>query len=105
MPGRALAPVMPRRPFPDLASFMGGWFHQDSDLHGDSLEEVVAAFKAESDAALVAPLVDDFSLLPASPPPPTVAWTAPAPCRPRSPSPPRCRPRTCCSSPCVVPKA
>lgn len=58
MPGYALAPVMPMRPFPDLAAFMGGWFHQDFDIHGDSLEEVVAAFKAESDAALAAPLVD-----------------------------------------------
>ncbi|KQP13848.1 contact-dependent growth inhibition system immunity protein [Pseudorhodoferax sp. Leaf265] len=46
--------------FPDLAAFIGGWFHQDFDIHGNSLEEVVAAFKAESDAALVAPLVDDI---------------------------------------------
>lgn len=46
--------------FPELASFMGGWFHQDFDIHGDTLEEVVAAFKAESDAALVALLVADI---------------------------------------------
>lgn len=49
-----------QRQFPDLAAFMGGWFHQDFDIHGGTLEEVVAAFKAESDAALVAPLVDDI---------------------------------------------
>ena len=46
--------------FPELAAFMGGWFHQDFDIHGDSLEEVVAAFKTESDADLVQPLVDDI---------------------------------------------
>ncbi|RCW75740.1 contact-dependent growth inhibition system immunity protein [Pseudorhodoferax soli] len=46
--------------FADLAAFMGGWFHQDFDIHGESLEEVVAAFKAEGDAALVAPLVDNI---------------------------------------------
>jgi len=46
--------------FPELASFLSGWFHQDFDIHGDTLEEVVAAFKAESGAELVAPLVADI---------------------------------------------
>jgi hypothetical protein len=46
--------------FPELASFMGGWFHQDFDIHGESLEEVVAAFRSEGDVALVRPLVDDI---------------------------------------------
>ena len=46
--------------FPELASFMSGWFHQDFDIHGDTLEEVVAAFKAESGAELVAPLMADI---------------------------------------------
>ena len=46
--------------FPELASFIGGWFHQDFDINGDSLEEVVAAFKAESDRALIPPLVHDI---------------------------------------------
>ena len=46
--------------FPELASFIGGWFHQDFDIHGDSLEEVVAAFKAEGDWQLVPPLVKDI---------------------------------------------
>ncbi|QPF72253.1 hypothetical protein G8A07_04455 [Roseateles sp. DAIF2] len=46
--------------YPELAAFMGGWFHQDFDIHGDSLEEVVAAFKAESDPDLIRPLVDDI---------------------------------------------
>jgi hypothetical protein len=46
--------------FPELASFMSGWFHQDFDIHGDTLEEVVAAFKAEGGEELVAPLVADI---------------------------------------------
>lgn len=46
--------------YPELASFMGGCLHQDFDIHGDSLEDVVAAFKAASDAGLVQPLVEDI---------------------------------------------
>jgi len=46
--------------FPELASFMSGWFHQDFDIHGDTLEEVVAAFRGESGAQAIAPLVADI---------------------------------------------
>jgi CdiI immunity protein len=46
--------------FPELAAFLGGWFHQDFDIRADSLEEVMAAFRSESDLALVQPLVDDI---------------------------------------------
>jgi hypothetical protein len=46
--------------FPELGSFMSGWFHQDFDIHGDTLEAVVAAFRAESGAELVAALVADI---------------------------------------------
>jgi len=46
--------------FPELASFMSGWFHQDFDIHGETLEEVVAAFKADSGAELLAPLIADI---------------------------------------------
>jgi hypothetical protein len=52
--------------FPELASFMGCWFHQDFDINGDSLEEVVAAFKAESDQGLIPPLVNDIDAFLAS---------------------------------------
>jgi len=31
--------------FPYLDALIGGWFHQDFDLAGDTLEEVVAAYK------------------------------------------------------------
>jgi hypothetical protein len=50
----------PPQPFPELACFISGWFHQDFDIHGDSLEAVVAAFRAESDEALVPLLVADI---------------------------------------------
>lgn len=46
--------------FPELASFMSGWFHQDFDIHGDTLEEVVAAFTADNGTELVAALVADI---------------------------------------------
>lgn len=46
--------------YPELAAFMGGWFHQDFDIHGDSLEQVVDAFKRESNADLIPPLVHDI---------------------------------------------
>lgn len=31
--------------YPQLDSLIGGWFHQDFDLEGDTLEEIVAAYK------------------------------------------------------------
>lgn len=34
--------------FPYLDALVGGWFHQDVDLAGGTLEEVVAAFKKSS---------------------------------------------------------
>lgn len=46
--------------FPELAAFMGGYFHQDFDINGDTLEEVVAAFVADSDAALRRLLIGDI---------------------------------------------
>ncbi len=46
--------------FPELAAFMGGYFHQDFDINGDTLEEVVAAFIADSDAPLRRLLVHDI---------------------------------------------
>ena len=46
--------------FPELAAFMGGYFHQDFDINGDTLEEVVAVFIADSDAALCRLLIGDI---------------------------------------------
>lgn len=33
------------RSYPSLAEFLGAWFHQDFDVSGDSIEEIVSAFK------------------------------------------------------------
>ncbi len=30
--------------YPDLADLISGWFHQDFDIEGDTIEEIVAAF-------------------------------------------------------------
>jgi contact-dependent growth inhibition (CDI) system CdiI-like immunity protein len=31
--------------FPYLDSLIGGWFHQDLDIYGDTLDEVIAAYR------------------------------------------------------------
>ncbi|WP_377161914.1 contact-dependent growth inhibition system immunity protein [Roseateles sp. UC29_93] len=46
--------------FPDLASFMGGWFHQDFDIEGDSIQDIVGAFRKEATTQLVQLLVADI---------------------------------------------
>jgi len=38
----------PDHPYPYLNAFIGGWFHQDYDLDGETLEEIVGAFKRRS---------------------------------------------------------
>ena len=32
--------------YPEIETFIGGWFHQDFDINGDSLDEIVAAYRA-----------------------------------------------------------
>jgi len=34
--------------YPYLNAFIGGWFHQDYDIDGDALDEIVASFKRRS---------------------------------------------------------
>lgn len=46
--------------FPELDHLMGGWFHQDYDLEGDTLEEVVAAYLAVASKPQRRALVDDI---------------------------------------------
>ena len=38
----------PEREYPYLQAFLGGWFHQDCDVDGNTLEELVASFKRRS---------------------------------------------------------
>lgn len=37
--------------YPALADLIGGWFHQDYDLEGETISEVIAAFRAVASAA------------------------------------------------------
>jgi len=46
--------------FPDLADFMGGWFHQDFDINGETLEEIVAAYKGSVREDYVQRLCEDI---------------------------------------------
>jgi hypothetical protein len=32
--------------YPEIETLMGGWFHQDFDINGDTLDEIVAAYRA-----------------------------------------------------------
>jgi hypothetical protein len=34
------------QPYPLLNQLIGGWFHQDFDVEGETIEDVVAAYKA-----------------------------------------------------------
>jgi len=40
-----------RHPYPHLARLLAGWFHQDFDLDGDTLEEILAAYRRSESAA------------------------------------------------------
>lgn len=44
-------PTAPQVPYPRLAAFLGGWLHQDFDLEGETLAEVVAAYRRVSTPA------------------------------------------------------
>jgi CdiI immunity protein len=49
--------------YPHLASFFGGWLHQDFDLAGSTLEAVLAEFKrsaAPGEVAMICRDVDQF---------------------------------------------
>lgn len=47
--------------YPDLAEFMSGWFHQDFDIEGTTIPEIVAAFNASSSSAQREALISDIS--------------------------------------------
>jgi hypothetical protein len=36
--------------YPELETLIGGWFHQDFDLNGNTLEEVIGAYRAVTPA-------------------------------------------------------
>jgi hypothetical protein len=36
--------------YPELETLIGGWFHQDFDINGETLEEILAAYRAVTPA-------------------------------------------------------
>ncbi len=46
--------------FPELSGLMGCYFHQDFDIHGDTLEAVVAVYVAESHASQRRRVIQDI---------------------------------------------
>lgn len=50
----------PPTAYPHLAGLLAGWFHQDFDVAGSTLDEVVAAYRATADAAERLAVRDDI---------------------------------------------
>ena len=42
---------MPDTSYPALADFLASWFHQDFDIEGETVAEVVAAYRSSSPSA------------------------------------------------------
>lgn len=54
---------MPSTKYPHLQAFLSGWFHQDFDLVGDSIEAIASEFNrisSASDARAVAVDIREF---------------------------------------------
>jgi len=47
--------------YPALANLLSGWFHQDFDVVGDTLDDVIDAFSATSSAAQRQSLLADIA--------------------------------------------
>jgi CdiI immunity protein len=46
--------------YPELENLMSGWFHQDFDINGDTLEAVVGAYRAVTPPYLQRALASDI---------------------------------------------
>jgi|GEM_PF-6852856 len=46
--------------YPQLENLVGGWFHQDFDLNGDTLEQIIGAYGAVTAADQRRQLVSDI---------------------------------------------
>jgi hypothetical protein len=46
--------------YPELENLMSGWFHQDFDINGDTVEAVVGAYRAVTPANLQRALASDI---------------------------------------------
>lgn len=47
--------------YPDLANLMSGWFHQDFDIEGETVEAIIGAFNASSTQEERRSLMSDIS--------------------------------------------
>jgi len=60
---------MSEHPYPHLNELIGGWFHQDFDLAGETLEEILSSYRNGSSpehraatSAEISRLLDDESI-------------------------------------------
>jgi hypothetical protein len=51
---------MSKQQFPRLDNLMGGWFHQDFDIEGNTLEEIIGSYTAVTPAETQAQLVAEI---------------------------------------------
>ena len=51
---------MPKMPYPELDQLFGAYLHQDYQLFGDTIEEVVACYKDDSSAEQVQHMLDEI---------------------------------------------
>lgn len=49
------------RDYPDLAALLSGWFHQDFDIEGDTVEAVIGAFNKSSTQKARQLIISDIS--------------------------------------------
>ena len=49
------------RNYPELAALLSGWFHQDFDIEGDTLEAIISAFNASCTQKNRQSLITDIS--------------------------------------------
>ncbi|HET7539473.1 MAG TPA: contact-dependent growth inhibition system immunity protein [Polyangiaceae bacterium] len=55
---------MSSQSFPSFAQLLGGWFHGDFDLEGDTLEGIVASYKDATEADEVSAVKQEGEKIP-----------------------------------------
>ena len=55
-----MSPPYLQEPYPFLRQLLGGWFHQDFDIDGETLEEILAKFKSVTPGAEVLGVKSDI---------------------------------------------
>ncbi|WP_036254429.1 contact-dependent growth inhibition system immunity protein [Methylobacter sp. BBA5.1] len=47
--------------YPEISELMSGWFHQDYDIEGDSVEEIIGSFNASCSSKQKGRLIEEIS--------------------------------------------